>query len=151
MLSLSIVILSAILASVALFFLLGSNLNQKKKQNILTTVGGLILLSIIISCFKSNQFSFSLFNNISSSNIFLSQLGDYPTKYSLDIKALGDYLYEKNYLLDFNDQDFRQNILYISKKNEGASFYLYQLAMKLKKSGKPTFYIKIDSPFGTSK
>jgi hypothetical protein len=70
LISLTIVILAAVLASVALFFLLGAKVDDFKKQNILIIVGSLILLSILISNFKSNDmFTFSLLNSVSKNKI----------------------------------------------------------------------------------
>lgn len=109
-LSLSIVIIAAVLASVALFFLLGSNVNELKKQNILVIVGSLILLSILISNFKSNDlFKFSLLNSTSKNkinSIFSSDLPTFNNKYTMDSKTLGDYLFDKNYALDSGTKDY---------------------------------------------
>lgn len=69
-LSLSIVIIAAVLGSVALFFLLGSNVAEPKKQNILVLMGSLLLLAILISNFKSNDmFTFSLLNSTTKNKI----------------------------------------------------------------------------------
>ena len=64
MLSLSVVIIASILASVALFFLMRSTLPEQKKQNILLLMGILIFSSIAISNIKTRDFSFgSLFGS----------------------------------------------------------------------------------------
>ena len=69
-LSLSIVIIAAVLGSVALFFLLGPNVADQKKQKILVIMGSLLLLAILISNFKSNEmFTFSLLNSSTKSKI----------------------------------------------------------------------------------
>lgn len=146
-LSLSIVIIAAVLASVALFFLLGSNVNELKKQNILVIVGSLILLSILISNFKSNDlFKFSLLNSTSKNkinSIFSSDLPTYNNKYTMDSKTLGDYLFDKNYALDSGTKDYNECIIYVSNKGEGGSYFLYQLVQKLRSKGYPAFYVKM--------
>ena len=132
MLSLSIVIIAAVLASVALFFLLGSNVQDIKKQQILVIMGSLLLLAILISNFKSNDlFTFSLLNSTSKNKIhsvFSTGLSAYSHKYSLEPKTLGDYLFEKNYAFDGGSKDYNEYIIYSANKDEGASFFLYQLA-----------------------
>lgn len=95
--SLSIVIVAAILASIALFFLLGSKINEFKKQNILILMGLLIFLSILISNFKSHDiFTFSLLHSSTKNkinSIFVKDPLSYNSKYNLDEKTLGDYLF----------------------------------------------------------
>ncbi len=153
-LSLSIVIIAAVLASVALFFLLGSKVDNFKKQNILIIVGSLILLSILISTFKSHDmFTFSLLNSVTKNKIhsmFATPLPAYVHKYHLDESTLGDYLFEKNYAFDPSAKDYNECIIYISKKDDGASFFLYQLTQKLRAKGYPAFYVKMESPTGSS-
>lgn len=88
MFSLSIVIVASILAGVALFFLLGSKINDSKKQKILILMGMLIFLSILISNFKSNDiFTFSLLQNSAKNkinSIFIKEPLHYEHKYNLD-------------------------------------------------------------------
>lgn len=153
-LSLSIVIIAAVLASVALFFLLGSTVAEFKKQNILMIMGALLLLAILISNFKSNDmFTFSLLNSVSKNKIhsmFATELPSYSQKYNLDAKTLGDYLFEKNYMFD-SAKDYNECIIYVANKDEGASYFLYQLTLKMRAKGYPAFYVKMDSPSGSSK
>ncbi len=95
--SISIVIIAVVLASIALFFLLGSKINEFKKQNILALMGLLIFLSILIANFKSNDLlKFSLLHSSTKnkiSSIFSKDMSPYSGKYSLDDKTLGDYLF----------------------------------------------------------
>lgn len=63
MLSLSMVVIASILASVALFFLMRSSLAEDKKQTILVLVGILFFLSIAISNFKSREFTLPFFSS----------------------------------------------------------------------------------------
>jgi hypothetical protein len=155
MISLSIVIIAAVLASVALFFLLGSNVQELKKQQILVIVGSLLLLAILISNFKSNDmFTFSLLNSSSKNKIhsvFSTGLPAYVQKYNLDPKTLGDYLFDKNYAFDSGSKDYTEYIIYSSNKDEGGSFFLHQLTDKLRAKGYPAFYVKMESPSGSSK
>lgn len=100
-LSLSIVITASFLASLALFFLLGSSINENKKQKILMIMGVLIFLSILISNFKSQDiFTFSLLNNSSQNkikSIFSNSLPAYSKKYELDPAILSSSIYDRNY------------------------------------------------------
>lgn len=154
-LSLSIVIIAAVLGSVALFFLLGSNVADQKKQKILVIMGSLLLLAILISNFKSNEmFTFSLLNSATKSkinSIFSNTLPPYQQKYNFHPKIMGDYLLEKNYALDSSEKDYNEYIIYLSNNEEGASYFLYQLSSKLRDQGYPTFYLKMESPSGSSK
>jgi hypothetical protein len=60
-------------------------------------------------------------------------------------------LLEKNYALDSYEKDYNEYIIYLSNNEEGASYFLYQLAFKLRDLGYPTFYLKMESPSGSSK
>lgn len=94
MFSLPIVIVAALLASVALFFLLGSSVSEPKKHQILVLMGLLIFLSITISEFKSRDIiTFSLLNSNAKNkinSIFTGDLSDYSQKYALDARTLDD-------------------------------------------------------------
>lgn len=154
-LSLSVVIVAAILASIALFFLLGSHIAEMKKQQILVIVGGLIFVSLLISSFKSQDIiTFSLLNSVAKNkinSIFSNELPAYNQKYNFDPSLLGDYLLEKNYEFGSGSKDYNEYIIYLSDKDQGASFFLYQLTQKFRGKGIPAFYVKMESPSGTSK
>lgn len=145
--SLSIVIVAAILASIALFFLLGSKINEFKKQNILILMGLLIFLSILISNFKSHDiFTFSLLHSSTKNkinSIFVKDSLNYNSKYNLDQKTLGDHLFQRNYALDFSSKDYNEFIIFSSKKHEGGSYFMSQLAQKIRYKNFPAFYVKM--------
>lgn len=96
MLTISIIIIASILATVILAFLLKSSLPQNKKQSILLLLGFLVFTSILISNIKSKQlFSFNLFTSHAVNRIndaFYGSLPPYPHKYSLDDTDTGPLL-----------------------------------------------------------
>ena len=131
MLTISIIIIASILAIIILAFLLKSSLPQNKKQSILLLLGFLVFTSILISNIKSKQiFSFNLFSSHTANRInsaFYGQLPTYQTKYHLDEGLIGSTLANNNYGA-IEAKSYEEKIIYISKKDEGASLFLYRLA-----------------------
>ena len=146
MLTISIIIIASILAIVILVFLLKSSLPESKKQSILLLLGFLVFASILISNIKSKQmFSFNLFSSHTANRInsaFYGQLPNYQKKYHLDESLTGSLLTQKNYG-SIEGKSYEEKIIFLSKKDEGASLFLFRLAEGLRSEGIPTFYIKI--------
>jgi hypothetical protein len=109
----------------------------------------------MISNFKSQDIiTFSLLNSVTKNklnSIFIQDMIPYTQKYHLNDKLLGNYLFKQNYEGEPGLKNYQEYIIYLSDKDQGASYFLYQLAQKLRNQAIPTFYLKMESPAGTTK